>query len=482
MSDDARARAEARIGAVLNDKWTLERLIGVGGMAAVYAGRHRNGARGAVKLLHPDLARIQEVRERFLREGYAANKVEHVGAVKVLDDDVVTSGPSEGSAYLIMELLDGESLEDRIWRKNLPFPIDEALAIAEDVLDALAAAHANGVIHRDLKPENLFLVIPENPEDAGAHGFVRVKVLDFGLARIAHGEGITRAGMAIGTPSYMAPEQAEGRSEDIDGRSDVFGVGAILFRLVTGRKVHEAQNVIELVAKMAKTPAPPIRSVRADVPPNVAAIIDRALKFRREERYDGAAAMRAEVRAVRSDKPLPSTIGDGIGSDPTLIATTPVAQSTTKTTRPPPPRRTLAPAAKPRRFGALVSFLWVFVVVVLGVAFFSGILTRERIGRVFGFAPASQAEVASTEPSVAPPPVASPSTAASAPPEDLSLNALDDASVAGADTVDAALDAHHDAHHDVHLDAGHLKPWAVTAKPKLTTTSTVKKPVPKKKK
>ena len=101
---------------MLDDKWTLERLIGVGGMAAVYAATHRNGARAAVKVLHTDLSRHKEVRERFLREGYAANRVEHPGAVKVLDDDVVVSGPESGTAYIVMELLEGESLQDRIER------------------------------------------------------------------------------------------------------------------------------------------------------------------------------------------------------------------------------------------------------------------------------------------------------------------------------------------------------------------------------
>jgi serine/threonine-protein kinase len=281
--EDPRARAEARIGTVLDEKWTLERLVGLGGMAAVYAGRHRNGARGAIKILHADLARIQEVRDRFLREGYAANKVEHPCAVKVLDDEVIKEGPDAGTAYLVMELLEGESLEERLHRQG-KFSPDEVLAFADGVLDVLVAAHAGGIIHRDLKPENLLLVTDGRPpEEAGPHGFSKIKVLDFGLARIAHGEVVTRAGMAIGTPSYMAPEQAEGRSEDIDGRSDVFAVGALMFRLLTGRRVHEATHVVELVTKMARIPAPPIASVTPDLPADVAAIVDRALKFKRED-------------------------------------------------------------------------------------------------------------------------------------------------------------------------------------------------------
>ena len=118
--EDPDSRSQERVGTVLNDKWTLERLLGVGGMAAVYEARHRNGARAAVKVLHPDLSRHREVRERFLREGYAANRVEHPSAVKVTDDDVVAGGPDAGTAYLVMELLDGESLQDRLERGTIP--------------------------------------------------------------------------------------------------------------------------------------------------------------------------------------------------------------------------------------------------------------------------------------------------------------------------------------------------------------------------
>src|SRR5262245_34520616 len=147
MVEAADPRTQQRVGSVLNEKWTLEHLIGSGGMGAVYAARHRNGARAAVKILHPELARKSEVRERFLREGYAANRVEHRGAVQVLDDDIVKSGPDEGSAYLVMELLEGESLQERALR---PPKLGERdlLEIMDAVLDVLGAAHDHGVVHR----------------------------------------------------------------------------------------------------------------------------------------------------------------------------------------------------------------------------------------------------------------------------------------------------------------------------------------------
>jgi serine/threonine protein kinase len=289
MSAATDEKAKARVGSVLDDKWTLERLLGVGGMGGVYEARHRNGARAAIKVLHPDLARHEEVRLRFQREGYAANSVEHPGAVKVLDDDVITSGPDEGTAYIVMELLEGETLEDRLERGDLVGE-REFLAIAEQVLEVLAAAHAHGVVHRDLKPENLFFA---RSEDGGPP---RVKVLDFGLARLLAGQAITTHGLALGTPSYMSPEQASGRILDIDGRTDLFSLAATGFRLVAGRRIHEGDNAVELVTKMANLPAPKLREVAPRASPPFARVIDRGLEFRREDRYPTAEAMRQDVR------------------------------------------------------------------------------------------------------------------------------------------------------------------------------------------
>jgi serine/threonine-protein kinase len=297
LTEDAESLAQRRVGCVLDDKWTLERLLGVGGMAAVYAAKHRNGARAAIKVLHPELSRLKEVRERFLREGYAANRVEHAGAVRVLDDDVVASGPEAGTAYIVMELLEGESLQERI---EHPPPMSELefLSIARSVLEVLEAAHARGVVHRDLKPENLFLVRAASNDGGPASG-VKVKVLDFGLARLVQGQAITTYGLALGTPSFMSPEQAAGRIDEIDGRTDLFALAATGFRICAGRRIHEAGNPVDLVRKMASLAAPRVRSVRPDVSEACARVIDRALEFRREDRYESAAAMREDVdRAI----------------------------------------------------------------------------------------------------------------------------------------------------------------------------------------
>lgn len=311
MVETADPRARERVGAVLDEKWTLERLLGIGGMGAVYAGRHRNGARAAVKVLHPELARIAEVRERFLREGYAANRVEHRGAVQVLDDDVVEDGDDAGSAYLVMELLEGDSLDARAAREP-KLGERELLEILDAVLDVLASAHANGVVHRDLKPENIFLA--NDPERDG----VRVKVLDFGLARIVDTSNVTNNGLALGTPSFMSPEQAAGRREEIDGQTDIFALGATAFRIVTERRIHEADNMVQLVVMMATKAAPKLRDVHPASTPRFAAIVDRALAFDKKDRYPDATSMQKDVRAALEALGVraPHAAGIAAGSPP----------------------------------------------------------------------------------------------------------------------------------------------------------------------
>jgi serine/threonine protein kinase len=292
-------RAKERVGTVLHDKWTLEKLLGEGGMGAVYAARHRNGARAAVKVLSPASGRLPHIRKRFQNEGYAANRVEHTGAVKVLDDDVILEGPDEGTAYLVMELLEGESLQERTSRDPRLTERD-LLEIAGEVLAVLEAAHANGVVHRDLKPDNLFLAKDPAREGTVIMGDPHrvIKVLDFGLARLLEAHDQTIAGMALGTPTYMSPEQAAGLVTEIDGRTDIYSLGAILFQLVSNRRIHEAGHTLGLVVCMATTPAPKLRSVAAEVSEPFARIVDRALEFRREDRYPSAASMRADVNAT----------------------------------------------------------------------------------------------------------------------------------------------------------------------------------------
>jgi serine/threonine-protein kinase len=276
--------ARARLGQRVGDRWLLERVLGTGGMGAVYAARAPDGAVAAVKILHPEMGARREVRERFLREGTAADTIGHPGVVRML-------GKGDGEeAFLAMELLEGETLRDRV-RRHGSLPHDEVLDFAEQILDVLVAAHARGVVHRDLKPDNLFVT----------HGG-RIKVLDFGLARLLDGVPArhqTRTGVALGTLAYMAPEQALGRRAEIDGRVDVFALGATMFRVLSGRRVHEAESEAELLMAMASRPAPPLATVVPGVPAGIGAVVDLALAFSRDARYPDAHTMQADVQALR---------------------------------------------------------------------------------------------------------------------------------------------------------------------------------------
>ncbi|HEY8040549.1 MAG TPA: protein kinase, partial [Polyangiaceae bacterium] len=293
-------RARERVGTTLNGKYRLDGLLGVGGMAAVYAATHRNSKRFAVKVLHAELSVHSGLRTRFMREGYVANSVDHPGAVAVLDDDVT----EDGSAFLVMELLDGETLAEASDRHGGKLPIRAVLAVAAQVLDVLAAADAKHIVHRDIKPSNLFLTRTG-----------QVKVLDFGVARLrepSSDPAATHSGLALGTPAFMAPEQALGRSEEIDGLTDVWALGATMFALATGGAVHEASTPQEQMVFAATRSARSLAAVDPEVPRDAAAIVDRALAFTRSARWESAAAMRdavrAAYRALEGEDPSPAAL------------------------------------------------------------------------------------------------------------------------------------------------------------------------------
>jgi serine/threonine-protein kinase len=285
--DERTRRAEKRVGTVLRDRWTIDALVGVGGMAAVYKATHRNGNEVAIKVLHADISSDSGIRKRFAREGYAANRVKHRGAVTVFDDDV-TEG---GSAFLVMELLHGENIEARRERLGGFIPLPEVLGIADQVLDTLAAAHEQGIVHRDIKPENLFLT---------TDGVV--KVLDFGIARLHStaeaGTGLTVVGAMLGTPGFLAPEQARGMTLAIDHQTDLWAVGATLFTLLCGRHVEEAETAEESMARAATNPARSIASVLPNLDASVAAWVDRALAWEKRDRFPDARSMQEELRRL----------------------------------------------------------------------------------------------------------------------------------------------------------------------------------------
>jgi serine/threonine protein kinase len=286
VSSDPRALAQKRVGQTLNNKWHIDRLIDVGGMAAVYQATHRNGKKVAIKMLHPYIATHADVRERFLREGYVANQVDHPGAVSILDDDVT----ADGAPFLVMELLEGESLDAWMARSGEVLPVGDVLAVADQVLDTLSAFHAVNVIHRDIKPGNLFIT------KSGV-----VKVLDFGLARLRDPRisgSPTATGIVLGTASYMPPEQAQGKTDEIDARSDIFAVGAVMFRALTGRAIHEGKTPTDRLFQAMKDRAPSLGVVAPQMPMWVVGVVDKALAFDKKDRFVSAADMRMAVRST----------------------------------------------------------------------------------------------------------------------------------------------------------------------------------------
>ena len=291
-------RARSRLGTLLRGKYRLDGVLGLGGMAVVYSATHRNQARLAIKMLHPELSLNDDIRMRFLREGYVANTVNHPGAVLVLDDDV----SDDGAAFLVMELLYGLPCDALVSRGGGRVPLALTCAIALEALDVLAAAHTAGIVHRDIKPANLFVT-----RDG------RLKVLDFGIARVRQtaatggdgppsgGNHATATGVLVGTPAYMSPEVALANSREIDGRSDVWAIGATMYTLLSGWLVHPADTLPEILVKAATRRADSLAHIAPDLPAPIVSVVDRALAFLRKDRWPTAAAMRdALADATRS--------------------------------------------------------------------------------------------------------------------------------------------------------------------------------------
>ncbi|HZO15174.1 MAG TPA: serine/threonine-protein kinase, partial [Polyangiaceae bacterium] len=218
---------------VLCKKWRLLMRLGEGGVSTVWAGEHRNSLRVALKVLRPELSADSIVRGRFLREGYVANRIRHPGVVSVLDDDC-----DDGIVFMVMDLLRGETLKQRMRRQGVLTP-REVVKFSIEVLGVLEAAHAEHVLHRDIKPDNVFLV------NDGS-----LKLLDFGVARLREMGPIdhhTKKGAMLGTPAFMPPEQALGHWDRVDVRSDLFALGATMWTLLTGRLIHPATTTPEML-------------------------------------------------------------------------------------------------------------------------------------------------------------------------------------------------------------------------------------------
>jgi serine/threonine-protein kinase len=283
---------DKRLGMVLQDKYRIVRKIGEGGMGSVYEAEHvLIKRRVAIKCLHAHFTSNEELVARFHREALAATAVGNEHIIEVTDMGALP----DGTIFMVLEYLDGRDFASVLDTEG-PQRIDRVMHVAAQVCDALVAAHAKGIVHRDLKPENVFLIRRGDAADF-------VKVLDFGISKFRDsslqvGSGMTKTGTTMGTPWYMAPEQAEGR-KDIDHRVDLYALGVMLFRALAGRHPFDAETYPKLVMSICNDPPPSLRSFRPDVPEELDAIIRRLLAKQKEERFDDAGSLKAALAPFR---------------------------------------------------------------------------------------------------------------------------------------------------------------------------------------
>lgn len=282
------------VGETLGGRYRIEAHLGEGAMGAVYLAEHvRIGRQDAIKILNPDLADDEDAWARFTREARNASHINHPNVCTVYD----FGETSEGLPYIAMEYVDGETLTKMMEREG-PLPARRVLELAEQILDALNAAHSRGIVHRDLKPENIMLVRAE-------HGSGNVKVVDFGIAKAMQDDDgrqdITREGFAVGTPRYVAPEQVSGK--EIDRRSDLYSLGIVLYEMLSGRLPFTGASWREVMTKRLSEDPVPLRESAPDrhLGEELERVIGRALSRDPEDRFDDAEAFRRALRqAIRS--------------------------------------------------------------------------------------------------------------------------------------------------------------------------------------
>ncbi len=277
---------------MLGDRYRLVAKLGQGGMGTVYLAEHVVlGKNMAVKVLREELSRDEELVKRFQQEAVAASRIGHENIVNVTD----FGRSPEGALYFVMEYLEGQSLT-RLIRQGGPMPLERAVPILAQICRALAAAHSRGIVHRDLKPDNVMVVRREDGSDL-------VKVLDFGISKVHTGNAsdsgrLTRVGMVMGTPEYMAPEQVEASS--VDHRVDIYSLGAVAYELVTGKLPFEANTPVAMLMKHQSEPLVPIRTRRPDLnlPDALDRLIVKAMSKRPAERQQSMQEVLSELAAI----------------------------------------------------------------------------------------------------------------------------------------------------------------------------------------
>ena len=415
--------------------YRIARKLGEGGMGVVYLAEHTLlGRRAAIKVLLPDLCAHREIVQRFFNEARAVTQIADPGIVQVFDFGYHTNG----SAYIVMELLEGEPMDKRLERIGRFSPMD-SLRLMRLVCTSLAAAHAKGVVHRDLKPENLYLI-----GDPAVTGGERPKVLDFGIAKLSGdepGKLKTRTGMVMGTPVYMSPEQCRGAGE-VDHRSDIYSIGCVFMTMLTGRPPFDAEGSGELIAMHLREPPPRAASRLPGLPEMFDQILQRCLAKQPAERFQHmgelvATLAHAEQLMLHTSTPtiatpLPAYLGSGLTPPGPMRTPTPAPMQAAPT---PPP---LQPPAGRKRVLAIAGG----VVLAGGIA--AAVLLADHTSDAPGTAAAAPATVTMTPIDASAVPVAKPAPIDAPPPID-----------AAPPRADAAIDApppkpkpvHHSSHH-----------------------------------
>jgi eukaryotic-like serine/threonine-protein kinase len=330
----------ALLGEVIDGRYRVLEFVGQGGMGSVYRAEHVTIRRPvALKVLHHSLAGIPELRSRFEREAFAIGRIDHPNCVNVSDFGSL----EDGSLFLVMEFLEGESLGDLLDREQRVAPA-RALHIIRHVLRGLKHAHGRGIVHRDVKPENVVLIENDGDEDFA-------KVLDFGIAKLVGraetdggGEKLTQAGIAFGTPTYLSPEQAVG--QPADPRADLYSATVMLFEMVAGRPPFYSEDKLELLAMHATRPPPPVSEIAPDldVAPELEALLRRGLAKQPDDRYASALEYIAAIDAVlEAPKRVPAPDPPREGGPPPGAPTPPAGTPSHPNATPPPGMLTPVP-------------------------------------------------------------------------------------------------------------------------------------------
>ncbi|RJS18764.1 serine/threonine protein kinase [Corallococcus sp. H22C18031201] len=312
-------------GTILRQTYEIESVLGRGGMGTVHLARHLRlpGKQVAIKVLHHSASLPADIPVRFRREAEIASRLAHPNIVEVLDFDTL----EDGSPFMVMEYLRGESLSRRL-RKQKRLPLQDTLVLAREMGSALQAAHRAGVVHRDLKPGNVFLI----PTEAGGRVTVQVKLLDFGISKILDSQTVqTLDAVLMGTPQYMAPEQALGHNSSVDARTDLFAFGCIVYEMLAGRGPFAGDSVAELMYQIVHEPPADLSTLAPELPESVVAALLHALQKKPEDRPADASTFIAELTGTPLELRAPAS--------PALRPIT--------TPRAAPPSEPVAPAASP---------------------------------------------------------------------------------------------------------------------------------------